>query len=93
MPLRNFQSVLMMNIIYLGLIVRIVLVGGVAVYCKRLLNPVRIPLPEALREGEAVCIDVVQRYRIVSMYRPPNCSNIYHDNMYKLISFLALPKQ
>ena len=64
--------------------------GGVAVYCKRVLNPVRIPLPEALREVEAVCIDVVQRYRIVSIYRPPNCSNIYHDNMCKLITFLAL---
>ena len=64
--------------------------GGVAVYCKRVLNPVRIPLPEALREVEAVCIDVVQRCRIVSIYRPSNCSNIYYDNMCKLITFLTL---
>ena len=63
-------------------------VADVAVYCKRVLNPVRIPLPEALREVEAV--DVVQRYRIVSIYRPPNCSDITHDNMCKLITFLAL---
>ena len=64
--------------------------GGVAIYCKRVLNPVRIILPEALRDVEAVCIDVTQRYRIVSIYRPPNCSNIYHDAMCELITFLAL---
>ena len=39
---------------------------------------------------EAVCIDVVQRCRIVSMYRPPNCTKMYHDNMCKLITFLTL---
>ena len=64
--------------------------GGVAVYCKRILNPIRIPLSEALREVEAVCIDVVQRCRIVSIYRPPNCTNMYHDNMCRLITFLTL---
>ena len=55
--------------------------GTRAIYCKRVLNPVRIILPEALRDVEAVCIDVTQRYRIVSIYRPPNCSNM---------SFLAI---
>ena len=66
--------------------------GAVAIYCKRVLNPVSIPLPEPIREVEAVdlCIDVVQRCRIVSIYRPPNCTNMYHDNMCILITFLTL---
>ena len=44
--------------------------GGVAIFSKRFLNPVR--LPENLRAVEAVCIDltVVSRQSIICVYRP-----------------------
>ena len=51
--------------------------GGVAIFCKRVLNPVRLNFPEDLRAVEAVCIEltVASRQRILCVYRPPNCLN------------------
>ena len=51
--------------------------GGVAIFCKRVLNPVRLTFPEDLRAAEAVCIEltVASRRRIICVYRPPNCTN------------------
>ena len=62
--------------------------GGVAIFCKRVLNPVRPNFPENLRAVEAVCIEltVASRQRILCEYRPPNCSNHYNENMCELIS-------
>ena len=62
--------------------------GGVAIFCKRVLNPVRLNFPEHLCAVEAVCIEltVASRQRILCVYRPPNCSNYYNENMCQLIS-------
>ena len=35
--------------------------GGVAIFCKRVLNPVRLNFPEDLRAVEAVCIELTVR--------------------------------
>ena len=62
--------------------------GGVTIFCKRVLNPVRLNFPENLCAVEAVCIEltVASRQRILCVYRPPNCSNYYNENMCELIS-------
>ena len=62
--------------------------GGVAIFCERVLNPVRLNFPEDLRAVEAVCIEltVASRQRILCVYRPPICSNNYNEHMCQLIS-------
>ena len=66
--------------------------GGVAVFCRRYLNPVQIILPDYLNEVEAICIDlkIHNNPRIVCIYRPPNCTNQYHEHiMCNVISYCS----
>ena len=66
--------------------------GGVVIYCKSVLNPVRLPLPEAINGVDAVCIDLKaeRESRILVVYRPPNCTPRYHDDMCNLITHFTL---
>ena len=65
--------------------------GGVAVYCKRCLNPVRLAVPDTFSNLEAVCIDlnINHNTRILCIYRPPNCNSLYSDNLCELITYFV----
>ena len=65
--------------------------GGVAIFCKHALNPVQIIIPENLSTVEAICVDlkIHSNPRIMCIYRPPNCTNQYHENMCHVISHCA----
>ena len=65
--------------------------GGVAVYCKHCLNPVRLTVPDTFSDVEAVCIDlkVDHSTRILCIYRPPNCNSLYSDNVCELITYFV----
>ena len=69
--------------------------GGVAVYCKRFLNPVRLLVPDALSDVEAVCIDlkINHHIRILCIYRPPNSSSLYNDKVCELIAYFVRSSQ
>ena len=51
----------------------------------------RLNFPGNLRAVEAVCIEltVASRERILCVYRPPNCSNHYNENMCEMISYCS----
>ena len=65
--------------------------GGVAMFCKHAFNPVQIIIPEHLSTVEAICVDlkIHSNPRILCIYRPPNCTNQYHENMCHVISHCA----
>ena len=59
-----------------------------AVFCKHHLNPVRVCLNENLSTVEAVCIDfnIATCIRMLCVYRPRNCTNLYNECMFDVIT-------
>ena len=60
-------------------------------FCKHSLNPVQIVIPENLSTVEAICVDlkIHSHPRILFIYRPPNCTLQYHENMCHVIYHCA----
>ena len=54
-------------------------------------NTVQIIIPENLSSVEAICVDlkIHSNPRILCIYRPPNCTNQFHENMCHVISHCA----
>ena len=52
---------------------------------------VRLLIPDALSDVEAVCIDlqINHHIRILCIYRPPNSSSLYNDNVCELITYFV----
>jgi len=65
--------------------------GGVALFCDKKTNPVRLRLPNHLTVVEAICLELHTRYkvRVLCIYRPPNCSQSLHEAICELITFCA----
>ena len=60
------------------------------VYFKRCFDPVRLAVPDAFSDLEAVCIDLNNHNtRILCIYRPRNCNSVYSDNMCELITYFV----
>ncbi len=65
--------------------------GGVALFCRRHTNPVRLPVPSLFSKCECLAIDLhgALSYRIICTYRPPNSTADQSIQLYNLLHYFC----